>query len=259
MTTATPPPPRQAPHTGYEKIIGGALHVIVDAAPPAKGAWSVTACAHPLALEVVVGKDRLITNAGWSPRADGAQPLRLTPAGSTASLADASAGAPLGGLRAKALGPRLHGGADSVEVRRHETAEGVWLELAHDGWAALFGLTHERRLFLDLATEELRGEDRFVPLSAGAHRNLPFSVRFQLHPDAKASLARDHRSILIQGPTAGGWWLRNDAREVAIEPAVHLREGRARRTAQVVLRSQIQGDRGGRIRWKLARVEPEQA
>lgn len=253
------PAPRHAPHTGYEKMIGGSLHVIVDAAPPASGAWSVSACAHPLALEVVIGKDRLITNTGWSPRADGMHPLRLTPAGSTATLADASAGAPLRGLRAQALGPRLHGGADTVDVRRHEAAEGVWLELSHNGWAAAFGLTHERRLFLDFASDELRGEDRFVPLTAGANRNLPFTVRFQLHPDARATLARDSRSILIQGPTAGGWWLRNDAREVSIEAAVHMLDGRARRTAQVVLRSQIQGDRGGRIRWKLARVEPEQA
>ena len=252
------PGPVSAPHSGYEKMIGGSLQVMVDAAPPAGGAWSVTACAHPLAIEVVCGKDRLITNSGWSPRSDGHEPLRLTPGGSTATLASASAGAPLGGFRARTLGPRLAGGARTVDVRRHQAPEGVWLELSHDGWAGAFGLTHERRLFLDVIDDELRGEDRFVPLRAGASRNLPFSVRFQLHPQVKVSLARDQRSVLLQAPHARGWWLRNDAHEVTIEPAVHLAGGRARRTAQVVLRSQISGDRGGRIRWKLARVGPEQ-
>lgn len=251
--------PLSAPHSGYEKLVGGSLHVVVDAAPPAAGPWSVWACAHPLALEVAVGKDRLITNTGWSPRAETAQPLRLTPGGSTATVADASAGAPLRGFRAQVLGPRLAGGADTVDVRRHQADEGVWLEMSHDGWASRFGLTHERRLFLDLVHDELRGEDRFVPLTMGVSRHLPFTVRFQLHPQVRVSLARDQRSVLLHTPAAGGWWLRNDAREVAIEPSVHLSEGRARRTAQVVLHSQINGDRGGRIRWKLARVGPEQA
>jgi len=253
------PAPAHAPHSGYEKLVGGSMHVVVDAGAPASGAWADTACAHPLALEVICGKDRIITNAGWSPRADTAQPLRLTPAASTAALADGSAGAPLGGVRARFIGPRLEGGAANVEVRRHQGEEGVWLELSHDGWAARYGLTHERRLFLDVPTDELRGEDRFVPLSAGADRTLSFTVRFHIHPDVRVTLARDQRSVLLQGATAGGWWLRNDAVEVSIEPSVHLLHGRARRTAQVVLRSQIRGDRGGRIRWKLARVEPEQA
>jgi uncharacterized heparinase superfamily protein len=249
-------PPLHAPHSGYEKLAGKLLQVIADAAPPADGPWSVTACAHPLAIEVVAGRDRLITNTGWSLRAENAQPLRLTPAATTAALNDMSCGAPLQGALAKILGARLEGGATSVEVRRHQAEDGVWLELSHDGWAS-FGLTHERRLFLDTTADELRGEDRFVPLNAGSDRNLPFTLRFHLHPDVRASLARDQRSILLQGPTTGGWWLRNDAREVAIEPSVHMHGGRARRSAQVVLRSQIRGDRGGRVRWKLARVEPE--
>jgi len=84
-------------------------------------------------------------------------------------------------------------------------------------------------------------------------------VRFHLHPDVRASLALDQRSILFQAPTAGGWRLRNDAAEVSIEPSVHLLAGRPRRTEQVVLRSQIQGERGGRIRWKLSRVGADQS
>lgn len=253
------PAPLYAPHSGYEKLIGGSMHVVVDAAAPASGPWADSACAHPLALEVACGRDRIITNTGWSPRADAAPSLRLTPAASTAAVADDSAGAPLGGFRARFLGPRLEGGARVVDIRRHQGDEGVWLEGSHDGWAARYGLTHERRLFLDAPTDELRGEDRFVPLSAGAARPLSFTVRFHIHPDVRVTLARDQRSILLQGPTAGGWWLRNDAIEVSIEPSVHLLHGRARRTSQIVLRSQIRGERGGRIRWKLARAEPEQA
>ena len=40
-----------------------------------------------------------------------------------------------------------------VVAERHETAEGIWLDLSHDGWLARDGLWHERRLFLSAAGE----------------------------------------------------------------------------------------------------------
>jgi uncharacterized heparinase superfamily protein len=252
---AEAPAPGQAPHVGYETLLGRSLHCIVDTGAPASGPWRETACAHPLAIEVCAGKDRLITNTGWSPGTDADPALRLTAGGSTAAVAGASTGTLLEGLPARILGPRLHGGPDQVDVRRHQAAEGVWVELAHNGWARRYGVTHERRLFLDVASDELRGEDRFVPRADAGHRDLPYAIHFHLHPDVRASLARDNKSVLLRGPTAGGWWLRNDAREVTIEESVHMQDGQARRSSQVVLRGSIRGERGGRVRWKLGRVE----
>jgi uncharacterized heparinase superfamily protein len=84
---------------------------------------------------------------------------------------------------------------------------------------------------------------------------MPFKVRFHLHPDARASLARDGKSVLLKGPSNQGWWLRNDALEVSVEPSAHFEKGRARRSSQVVLTGQCRLDSGGRIRWKLSRAE----
>jgi uncharacterized heparinase superfamily protein len=158
------------------------------------------------------------------------------------------------------LGPRLKGAPSRIEARRQETAEGVWLDLAHDGWARRFGLRHARRLFLDRVNDQLRGEDRLEPVGAGAGRRdkrryAAFTVRFHLHPDARASLARDNKSVLIKGHSTVGWWLRSDAPEVSIEPSLHYEDGAARRSSQVVLRGQARSDTGGRIRWKLAQAE----
>lgn len=256
-----PRPPTGLPHAGYQRLGGRSLTVMVDVAAPAMGAWSEMACAQPLAVEIACGPDRLVTNCGWSPRAAGPQALRLSGAGSTVSVGDRSAGAPLSGLMAYALGPGLEGGAAKVEHRRQETAEGVWLEAAHDGWVKAFGLRHERLLFLDLRSDELRGEDRLVPLApeAGAARVLPIAVRFHLGPDIRASLARDQRSVLLQGPSTVGWWLRNDAAEVAIEHSVHYEDGQPRRSTQVVLRSQVPAATGGKVRWKLAAMTVDRA
>jgi len=250
------PAAASAPYAGYERLVGKTLQVMVDVGAPASGAWSVTACAQPLALEVLAGADRLIANTGWSPRAASAQALRLTPAGSCANVADASAGEPLRGARARILGHRLEGGARHVQGRRHEGEGGVWLEYSHDGWVPAFGVTHERRLYLDYEADELRGEDLLrpaaEPLARRGRRPMFLIVRFQLHPAVKASLAMDHKSVMLQAPGGGGWWLRNDAPEVRVEPAVHLVEGRPQHTSQIVMRAMMRRDGTARVRWKLS-------
>ena len=256
-------PAMSAPYADYEKLQGKTLQAFLDVGAPAAGPWSATACAQPLALEVLAGADRLIANTGWSPRAMSAQALRLTPAGSCANVADASAGYPLQDLLARILGPRLEGGARHTGGRRHEGDDGVWLEYVHDGWVRDFGVTHERRLYLDPASDELRGEDALSPavqpFVRKSHRAMFLTVRFQVHPQVKASLAMDQKSVMLQGPTSGGWWLRNDSPEVRLEPAVYLVDGRPQHTQQIVMRTMVRRDGTARVRWKLSKAEKGQA
>jgi uncharacterized heparinase superfamily protein len=246
---------------GFQRLDGGGLTVLADAAPPAQGKWSVSACAQPLAIEILAGADRLVTACGWSPDAAGPGALRVIDAASTASLGDLITGGPMGGLNAYGLGPRLTGAPRKVEARRHDSDVAAWLELSHDGWVRRTGLVHERRLYLDKAAGELRGEDSFAPQvakevpAAAPRRYMPFTVRFHLHPDCRASLARDNKSVLLRGPSDQGWWLRNDAAEVSLEPSAHFEDGQPRRAQQVVLKGQVRLDKGGRIRWKLSRAE----
>ncbi|MDP1630080.1 MAG: heparinase II/III family protein [Caulobacter sp.] len=250
---------RKAPHGGYERLQSESLAIMVDAGLPARGRWSVAACAQPAAMEIVCGGDRLIVGCGWTADSGASHALRLTDAASTASLADMSTGQPLRGFAAAALGARLVGAPRKIEVKRHESDAAAWLEVSHDGWVKRFGLIHERKLYLDLVQEELRGEDSFQPREekelTGPRRYYPFTVRFHLHPDARASLARDNKSVLLKGPSDQGWWLRNDAVSASVEASLHVDNGVARRTVQVVLRGQASADKGGRIRWKLSRAE----
>ncbi len=248
-------PPAEAPYVGYQRLVGKTIQVMMDVGRPAPDPYSITACAQPGAIEVVCGSDRLITNSGWSPRAARSQALRLTDGGSTVALAHESAGSPLGGWMGRMLGPRLAGGARHAGARRAVTDTGVWVDFTHDGWAAL-GLKHDRRLYLDLAADELRGEDQFTPTGpAGAARVIPYAVHFHLPPEVEAVVARDNKSVLLRGPSSKGWWLRNDAVDVRVEPAVHFRGGQQLSSRQVVLLGHLRADRGGRVRWKLTAVE----
>lgn len=256
---AGPRPLNAAPHSGYHKMVGGSIEVIADCGPPPAGPLSAHACAQPAAVEIICAKDRLITSCGWSPEAAGAHAFRLSDAASTVSVGDGSAGRPLSGFRARALGPWLVDGAETVDAKRHDDVGGVWLDIVHDGWRHV-GLTHARRLFLDAVNDELRGEDSLIPLAAepdasGPRRYLPFAVRFHLHPEARASIARDGKSVLIRGPNNIGWWLRNDAVDVEIAPSAHFDHGLARKAGQVVLKSQVRPEVGAKIRWKLTRAE----
>lgn len=257
---AGPRPLNAAPHSGFHKMVGGSLEVIADCGRPPLGPLSVAACAQPAAVEIVCAKDRLITSCGWSPEAAGAHAFRLSDAASTVSVGDGSAGRPLSGFRARALGAWLVDGATKVEAKRHDDVGGVWLDIVHDGWRHA-GLSHARRLFLDAVADELRGEDTLTPLAAdpaaadGPRRYLPFAVRFHLHPEARASIARDGKSVLIRGPNNIGWWLRNDAVDVEIAPSAHFDHGLARKAGQIVLKSQVRPEVGAKIRWKLTRAE----
>jgi len=254
--------PCSMPHAGYEFLEGGQLLAVVDAGAPAPGPWSASACAQPLAIEVTAGDDRLIVSSAWSARAPTIQALRLTPAASTASVSDSSCGHPLQGWLAKVLGYRLEGAPAEARSRRHDSDGAAWLELSHDGWVPAFGVIHERRLYLDRAVDELRGEDQLVATGEAPRRPQKrpvfLTVRFQLHPEVKASLALDHKSVLLQprGAKAGaGWWLRNDAPEVSLEPAVRLEGGRPHHAQQIVLRVLLGRSGTARVRWKLSRAD----
>jgi len=245
-----------ASRAGYQRLSGTGLEVMVDAGAPADAAWSLAACGQPMAIEVVCGRDRLITSSAWSPEAAAPQALRMASAASTVTIGLGHVGAPLGGLAGRLLGPRLVGGVKAISCSRRETEAGVWVDMAHDGWVKQAGLTHERRLFLDKTAHELRGEDRFVPAGAARPASLPIAIYFHLHPDVTALLARDQRSVLLRGLSTIGWWLRNDAGEVTVEASVHLQDGLPRRAEMVVLRARLRADRGGRVRWKLALADP---
>ena len=241
---------------GLTRIRSPLLTIVTDAGAPGKGAWSEAACAQPLALEIVCGKDRIVTGCGWTHRAADRQGLRLTPGHSTLTLGEQSFAEPLGGWKGELLGPRLYGRPYHTTSERRDGDGAVWLEVEHDAWAQAFGLMHQRRLYLDQRLDELRAEERLHP--AAGNRDVvriiaaPYAVRFHLEPGVQASLARDRRSILLRGHSGRGWWFRTDGPDVAIEPSVHVEEGLTRRSLQVVVRGSARTDAETKIRWKLS-------
>jgi uncharacterized heparinase superfamily protein len=229
---------------GYQRAESRNLQLVVDAAPPPPAPWSSGACAQPLGLEILAGGRRLI----------GGGVDRLIEGGSTIRVGERRFGRVLSGFAAEALGPWLLGADGEVEVQRHEQAGGIWLDLSHHGWLARYGILHQRRLFLDLAADELRGEDRLTPTARaqgpdGRHF-IPYVLRFHLAPDVSALVSQDRRSVVLRAHgAAAGWQFRNDSLDVAVEPSLHPS---GRPSQQMVLRGRRRADSGARVRWKLA-------
>jgi uncharacterized heparinase superfamily protein len=220
---------------GRERMDSRALQVMVDVAGPPAGAWSLSAAAQPLAIEVLVGERRLVVARG-----------REIGGGATVEVGEGGYGRVLTGFEARALGPRLVDAETLVDVQRHEAPGALWLELAHHGWMRGHGLMHQRRLFVDLRAGELRGEDRLTPTARaqgpdGRHF-VPYALRFPLAHGVRALVSQDRKSVLLRVEGShDGWVLRNDALPIELEAGGVL-----------TLRGQRRADSGARVRWKLA-------
>ena len=250
--TAAPPASMTG---GLVRISSPQLTVVMDVEAPATSSWSTSACGQPAALEICCGKDRLFTAAGWTPRAVERQALRLSTGASTLTLGEKPLGEPLFGWKADLLGPRLISAPMHISRDHQQTEDAVWLEVEHDGWMGLYGLLHQRRIYLDQQHDELRAEERLHPPAgreAPDRIAAPYALRFQLEPGVQASVARDRRSILLRGPSGKGWWFRSDGPDIAVEPAVHIEDGLTRRTLQIVVRGSARTDAETKIRWKLS-------
>lgn len=234
--------PTLARCNGYQRLDSARLQVMVDCAAPPTGPWSTQARLQPLSLEVLADGVRLIASASGRTLEDA----------SSLAVGDHPTGRRLKGFAGRVLGARLIEAATRIDTQRHEGPGAVWLDVESHSWIRRFGLLHHRRLFLDTAMGELRGEDRLTPTAKaqgpdGRHF-VAYVLRFQLYPGVNALVSQNNRSVLLRAPGAAtAWVLRNDLLDVVVEPAA----GPERLGQQVVLRGLRRADSGARVRWKL--------
>ncbi len=246
-----------APGFGFARFANGDSVLIFDHGSPPPGAFATNAHAAPLSFEFAHGEHRLIVNGGVARRRGAAwiDAARRTAAHATLQIGEAEAGSVLDGAAAKRLGARLYGGQVTGEAAFSEA--GGWAEGAHDFWKPRFGAEHRRRLFLDAAGEDLRGEDSLT--RARPRGALEVAVRFPLHPDVKASLAQGGDSIIL-APSGGPVW-RFRAEDggpdtaMRLEEAVYMGGETVRKTSAIVVRAVMTGT-DWKLRWALKTDSP---
>lgn len=234
LDDAAHPPPKSAPYGGYHRLEGRGVEIIADAGE-VRGPG---ACVQPGALTVVCDGRRLVAGSTWSAKAADDDPVRRRPlGGSCLALGD--------GDPAPA----------QMTAERQESADAVWLDASHDGWRA-YGFDCTRRLFLDTAAGELRGEDVLTPIGR-PREPARFAIRFHLDPAVAAQLSADGKSVLLRpaGARGHGWRLRGDSAAIELGPSVSFEAGEARAAQVVSLLGLASAPDGARIRWKLSRDE----
>ncbi len=256
-----------APHSGFQRVHQNQTFILMDTGETPPPPYDTDAHFSPLAFEMSYGPQRLIVNCGWSPEQPTAwrQVIRETAAHSTLVMNDRSAGSLVRtGIRSRLFPESVETGVAETHVSRMEQSSGVWIEASHHGYLQRTGLAHRRRIFVDAEGLDLRGEDSLsVPLghSPISRDEIPFDIRFHLHPNVRATLAQDLRSALLIQPGNVGWRFRTDAGPIRIEESVYLGEGtKPVKTEQIVISGRAFADGDGetksnRIRWSIKRLE----
>lgn len=255
---------KDAPESGFMRMAAGRMTVLLDAGSTPTGRAARSAHPAPLALEVSVGRHRLIANCGSAVHLDPEWETgcRVSAAHSTLTLADHSP-AEFSGSSAAPM-RRLTAAPQIFERDIEKDDDGGWALAGHDGYASKYGLLHYRRLFLAPDGNDLRGEDTLSLVKGGAkaleraraRRKKPdgpgFAVRFHLHPGV--SVAQSGREMLLTLPDGDVWKMLTSGGQPSVEESIYVpRAAAPRGTKQIVIQGLVQ-DEGAQVRWALKRV-----
>ena len=231
-----------APQSGYQRLQAGRTLVIVDAGAPPPPGYDAQAHAGPLAFELSDGRRRLVVNCGAHPGQGAWWPVqRTTAAHSTLTLAERNAAEllPQGGLGRR---------PEHVLCRREEAEGAVLLEMSHDGYHRSLNARHARRLYLNAAGDDLRGEDRIE-----GPGGLDFALRFHLHPEVEVRAAPEGGALILHPGGGAAWRFQAAGATPETAESVYLGDGQsARRSRQIVLAGTTQPV-GTLVKWALKR------
>ncbi len=239
-------PLTHAPQAGYHRLAARNTVVIVDAGTPPPVGFAAEAHGAPLAFEMSSGGQRLVVNCGppLGLSADWELPLRGTAAHSTLTVDDTNS-------VEVTTGGRFGRRPEEIAVLREDGAGQIWLEAEHDGYAAVYGLYHRRRLYLAGSGGDLRGEDTLRGTGQGG---LAVTVRFHLHPAVEAVPARGGSEVHLFPPTGETWRLIADGTRPTLTESVYVAApGQVQRSQQVVLHG-VTRPRETVFKWRLARL-----
>lgn len=238
------------PHTGYERLTQGKSLVIVDTGAPPAWPYDNYAHAAPLAFEFSYGRERIFVSCGSHPTSiDWRDALRATPAHNTLTLDDRN----VSEIRPDhSVGRRPR----KVTSDRQDMKDACLLDVSHDGYVPLNGITHRRRFYLAENGHDFRGEENLT-CTTGLNRAVPVAVRFHVHPSVTVSLVQGGSEVLLRTKGGAGWRFTQCNGTMALEDSLYLGEGaHPRKTRQIVIYSTMQADTL-QLKWALQHENAE--
>ncbi len=235
-------PVASASEAGFERLAAGDTLVLLDAGMPPPAEMSRRSHAGLLSFEMSDGPARLIVNCGAQAghAAQWGSALRATAAHSTLTLDNTNAI----GFADDGTVSRYPG---NVTYNRHDENGNIWIEAGHDGYRENFGTRHERRLYLNTAGDNLRGEDNMC-----GRAGLPFVLRFHLHPAVVAQVGDE--GVLLRHQHGSEWRFRAAGGTIGVNESIYMgRLGESQRTEQIVIRGTTAEEKTT-VKWALTRL-----
>ncbi len=225
---------------GFHRLQAGRSVLVLDGGAPPPAGIDRTAHAGTLAMELSVGRERLIVNCGGMPTAEGAwrDAARATAAHSTLVIGDVNSSE----LKPRGLGRR----PETVEVQRQEANGAHRLEATHDGYRRVNGAIHRRSVYMAESGEDVRGED-----AVEAPSPLPYVVRFHLHPLVTPTLQQDGETVVLRLGTGATWRFRAVGAAVSLEESIYLGSDEKRPSQQIVLTGSQDGPQ--LVKWAITK------
>jgi len=234
-----------AAYSGFSRMAHGPAAVVTDFGAD-------TACSGPLAFEFSDGPSRIVVNCGYP--ADGSKRWIYAASGpaahSTLSLDGYAIEKGQGALARWTGGLRK-----KVSERRGISETGQHGTLFQGGNVLDGNLLHERDLYLSIAGDDFRGEDRFVrdATSDPAYLGFPYTLRFHLHPSVKATLSKDGETVMLILANRTAWRFAAKGCVIDLTDSVYLAGlPQPRRTQQIVLKGVV--GRHDRVNWAFKRM-----
>lgn len=251
--------PKSAPYSGYQRLIGGNVTVIMDTGKPPAPEISQHAHAGALSFEMSDRHAPLVVNCGTPPveNAEAVLAARSTAAHSTIVINDSSSCRfSVPGRRDSGSRHIISAGPQKISVHREQAEDGDLVVASHDGYARQHLLLVERSIFLSSNGYALSGTDRFASAPGKRPSRQPirdsFAIRFHLHPTVEA--AKDHGTGDIMLVTRDGapWAFQcSDATAELEESIFFASSDGARRARQIVIRGTASVT--PEVRWSFSR------
>lgn len=220
------------PCTGFERIVHGRTTLLMDVGK----AGDHVAHHGPLSFEMNYGRQRVFVNCGTHPLDEQwGDALAACPAHTGLTLDNRN---PLSGKAAYSS--------------REDQKNTSLLEAAHEGYVALNGFTHKRRLYVSDQGHDIRGEDSLVA-THDPQKPVDAVIRFHIHPKVMVSLIREGQEALLRLPGGVGWRFHHSGGRLVLEDSVYMGEGcQPRKTKQLAIYGQIT-QKQAQIQWAVQR------
>lgn len=227
-------PVLNAQHSGYQRLFGDDVIVLMDTGSVPAQAVSGSVHAGCLSFEMSAGSERIVMNCGHldsgTEGADAdalARISRSTAAHSTLTIDERSSCVFLPPDMISGLeGMPVLSGPKHVDVKRNRDEYYMLVDASHDGYAKPFKLRHNRKLALSHNGRILTGQDQLQtirnrPVSTDSSQR--FQIRFHLHTRI---MARCSSANTVEITTASGknWLFTCNNTPVGLEETVDLSE-----------------------------------